>query len=111
MAFILSMFIVFFILLYAVCEKFKYRRTVFMKNGTYKKLYFEPVCYIKLGIIILDFILVIVYRIVFGVVERSAGFMSVIYLTMIYALITLPSIVDIYRIRHGYNDKLLENEV
>lgn len=111
MGLILSVFIVFFFLLYALCEKFKYRRTVLLKNNTCKKLYFEPVCYIKLVLIVLDFILILINRTFFGIVERSSGVRSLVYLLVLFVLIIIPSIIDIHKIRNGYNDYLLENEV
>lgn len=106
-------FIVFFFLMYCICERFKYARVATIKNKDIKhgKLYEKPVVYIKLVFIVLSFILAIINRLsASGIVERSSGFQGFLFITLFFLVFIGISILDVYKVVHGHNEKLLEGE-
>lgn len=102
------MFILFTLFIYSICECFKYKKIATIRNKVQKgRLYNEPVCYVKLFFIVLSYLLVIINRLTVGVLENSSGFKGFVTLSVIYFILILVSILDVKRIKAGYNKVLL----
>lgn len=107
----LYLFIFFFFLLYMVLEFLKYERlrSFLLKVECTKRLYNKPILYIKLFVAIIDIVLIVINHFI-SPVERSGGIGSVLLiLIFMTVLMIVPSVLEIRKVRGGYNESLFKN--
>jgi len=98
----LYIFIIFFFIIYIIGELTKYRRIESFKEK--KKVYNEPVVYIKFVSICIVIILILINRILpSSVIERSNGVINSIIYFVILSIMGYISFLDIRKI--SKNDK------
>jgi len=86
--------IIFFFILYVICELTKYRKIASFKAE--KKIYNKPVVYIKFIAIVLTFILLVINRFLkIGIMDRSNTVFNGVFYYVVIALLIGISIRDI----------------
>lgn len=109
---LIYIFIVFFIMIYYICEIFKWKKieTLRHKNIKQGRLYNEPVVYIKIIFLTLSYILLIINRISVGILERTSGLKGFFILSIMYFVFFTISAIDICKVRKGHNENLLNSD-
>lgn len=112
----LALVILFFLVLYIMCELMKYSRIKSLElkisnrifNG--EKLYNERIVFLKAAILIITVLLTIIYLFFTkeGTVERSQGVRGVVITLTPLAVFCLVSFRDIKRVIGGHNEKVME---
>lgn len=93
----LAVFIVFFFVIYSICECFKFKRWKRDENG--KRIYNKPVVFVKIVAVSIMVILIIIYRFTKeGIVDRSNGVKNeILYFSVLFLLVVI-SIIDVKRV-------------